>query len=101
MSRSTTRASQAAVDTLHRLTAQELSRQLKAARKAKEPVSAALLTSSIAFLKLTGTHDPAPPKRQDRLKGVLPPEDQLGPTCAAPMPSTAELEQGMSPPSFK
>jgi hypothetical protein len=72
------RATQSAVDTLHRLTAQELSRQLREARKAKQPVSAALLSSAISFLKLTETTNPAPPsKRPDRLRGLLPTPEEL------------------------
>jgi nucleotidyltransferase/DNA polymerase involved in DNA repair len=79
------RASQAAVDTLHRLTAQALARQLREAHKSGQSVSAALLSSSIAFLKLAGVADPAPPTRKvDRL--------------ARSLPSADELERGMAPP---
>ena len=79
------RASQSAVDSLHRLTALELSRQLREARKAGQPVSAALLSSAISFLKLTDTRAAEPPRnRPDRL--------------ARSLPSPEELERGMQAP---
>jgi hypothetical protein len=71
------RASQAAVNSLHRLTALELSRQLRTAQKAGEPVSAALLSSAIAFLKLTETTNPEPPRKTDRLSRLLPTPEEL------------------------
>ena len=78
MTRKTQRASQATVDSVHRLVGKELARQLKAAGTSDAPVSAALLTASIAYLKLTGTADPAQPKRKtDTLRGVMPDFDEL------------------------
>lgn len=66
------------MDKLHRLTAMELSRQLEAARKDGLPVSAALLSSAIAYLKLTDTRDPAQPTRKhDRLARLMPSADEL------------------------
>ncbi len=72
------RASQSDVDLLHQLTARALSKQLRAAEKAGEPVSAALLSSAIAFLKLTDTRAAEPPQnRPDRLARTLPTPEEL------------------------
>jgi hypothetical protein len=79
------RATQSDVDLLHQLTARALSKQLRTAEKAGEPVSAALLSSAIAFLKLTDTRTAEPPQnRPDRL--------------ARSLPSLAELDAGMRTP---
>ena len=78
MSRPTSRASAQALDKLHRLTANELSRQLQAAAKEGAPASAALLTAAISFLKAADVTAPAPPRRRpDRLRGVLPDLGQI------------------------
>lgn len=77
MPRSNRRATAATVDSVHRLVGKELGRQLKLAGRAKEPASAALLSAAIAYLKLTGTTDPARLTPADRLKAALPTLDEL------------------------
>ncbi len=81
MARSTSRATQATVDSVHRLVGKELARQLKT----DGPVSAALLATAISYLKLTGTDSAAQPRRGDAL--------------AATMPDMDDLERGMRPPA--
>ncbi len=85
MTRPVRRASQATVDNVHRLVGKELARQLKAAGQSGAPLSAALLSSAISYLKLTGTADPAQPRRKD--------------TLAASMPDFDALDAAMRPPS--
>lgn len=77
MPRSNKRASQAKLDSLHRLVATELESQLRHARKAKQPVSAALLSQVIAFLKAAETTAPDTPKRKDALRRAMPDFDEL------------------------
>jgi hypothetical protein len=66
------RASERTLDALHRETAKAILAELKRIKKAKEPVSAALLNAATSLLKVTGTTTPArPANRSDRLKGLL------------------------------
>lgn len=85
MTRRVQRASQATVDAVHNLVGRELARQLKESRKEGKPVSAALLTAALGYLKLTDTRDPAQPKHKKD-------------TLAAVMPDFDALEAGMRPP---
>jgi hypothetical protein len=72
MPRARGRASQATLDSLHREVAKSLLSEFKRIRKAKEPVSAALLTAATSLLKATGTVQPELPRnRPDRLAGLL------------------------------
>lgn len=72
MPRARGRASQNTLDALHREVAKSLLAEFKRIRKAKEPVSAALLQAATSLLKATGTTDPArPTNRPDRLKDLL------------------------------
>jgi hypothetical protein len=72
MARSTKRASTRDLDVLHRLTVRGLISEFRRVKKAKEPLSAALLNASSKVLALTGTTDAERPvKRQDRLAGLV------------------------------
>jgi hypothetical protein len=78
MTRPARRASEATLNTVHRLVGRELARQLRKAARGKESASAALLTAAISYLKLTDTREPAPPSRKpDRLAALLPSDDEL------------------------
>lgn len=83
MARTNKRASIANVNAVHRLVGKELVRQLRAAARSKEPMSAALLTAGISYLKLTGATDPAP--------STAPKADRL----ASSLPSREEMEKGL------
>jgi hypothetical protein len=73
---------------------------LKAALKTDEGVSAALLTSAISFLKLTGTDSPEAPKRSDRLAASLPSSADLAKlvgTGGRRLPTQREHADGLGP----
>jgi hypothetical protein len=63
VTRKATRATQATVDSLHRAVAKSLLLEVKRSHRSKEPVSAALLSAAVNFLKLTETAKPADPKK--------------------------------------
>jgi hypothetical protein len=66
------RASERALDTLHRLTVKSLTEEMRRLHRAREPVPAGLISASTALLKATGVTAPArnPGPQRDRLAGL-------------------------------
>lgn len=80
MPRAKGRASTAALDKLHRLTAKALTRELERALTKDEGIPAALLAQAIKFQQVNGVDTPSPCKsRVDKLADELPDFGSFGP----------------------
>jgi hypothetical protein len=97
MPRARGRASERTLDALHRETAKAILAELKRIKKAKEPVSAALLNAATSLLKVTGTTTPARPvNRKDRLAGLL---NEFEHQTAADEAGMLDFSKGVEPPA--